>query len=346
MTKEEFIEIRSRYKTDLECIREEHFNKDKFYEWKVEFGLSKRSKKDKERKKELQELSPDEFLKIREQYSSNEECAKALNLGKSAYYKIKKTLGLNMKYDHSEIKENEFLELYNQGLNDRQIAEELGTNGKRICALRTKLNLPNNTHKDLVFTDEQYQIFIGGLLGDSSLTVTKNCPNAYFSFAHSLKQEQYAKWKWEKMENLCHKPCYCTEHDKRFDKDYKSICVKSYTNELFTRYLDKFYYVENGKRIKYINEEIINSLEPLGIAIWFMDDGYKEDYGYCLSTNCFSEKDLNIIIKFFLDKYGILPTIHKNRVLYIGSKYKDKFTKIVQPYIHPELAYKLHKSPE
>lgn len=32
MTKEEFIEIRSRYKTDLECIREEHFNKDKFYE--------------------------------------------------------------------------------------------------------------------------------------------------------------------------------------------------------------------------------------------------------------------------------------------------------------------------
>ena len=65
MTKEDFIQIRKKYKTDKECIEKEGFNKMKFYEWKVEFGLSKRSKKDQERKKELANLSKEEFLNNR-----------------------------------------------------------------------------------------------------------------------------------------------------------------------------------------------------------------------------------------------------------------------------------------
>lgn len=76
-----------------------------------------------------------------------------------------------------------------------------------------------------------------------------------------------------------------------------------------------------------------------------MDDGYKENCGYCISTNCFSDSDLKLIIKFFIDKYDIYPTIHASKVLYIGSKYKDKFTKIIAPYIHSELKYKLHQCP-
>ncbi len=342
MTKEEFITVREKYRTDLECIKSEGFNKKQYYDWKVEFGLSKRAKKDKQKQDALKQMTPEQFMNIRNKYSSNEECAKALGLGKDQFYAIKRSLGLNQEYDHSEIDPNTFKILYDKGLNDQEIAEEMGTNGKRICAFRNKLNLPNNINKHLEFTDDQYQIFIGGMLGDSCLRVQSECKNASLSFAHSLKQENYALWKHKQLKNLCFDPYYAKEQDKRNGNIYECVCVRSYTNELFTQYLDKFYYELDGKRIKYINKDLLYTLEPLGIAVWFMDDGYKKECGYCFSTNCFSKQDLEIIIQFFKDKYDIVPTIHKSNVLYIGAKYKDKFTNLIKPYIHNDCLYKIH----
>lgn len=73
-----------------------------------------------------------------------------------------------------------------------------------------------------------------------------------------------------------------------------------------------------------------------------MDDGYKNHSGYSLSTNCFSEEDLETIIKFFKQKYDILMSIHSGGILYICRKERDKFTKIIEKHIHTELRYKLH----
>ena len=73
-----------------------------------------------------------------------------------------------------------------------------------------------------------------------------------------------------------------------------------------------------------------------------MDDGYKNHHGYLLATNCFSEEDLELIIEFFEKNHNIRPHIHTENVLYISAKDRDAFTKIIHPYIQPELKYKLH----
>ena len=341
MTKDDFIKIRNKYSTDLECIKALHVGKKKFYEWKVEFGLAKRGKKVKEKKKELANLSVEEYIKLRNTCSSNAELAERLNLGKDALYKIKKQIGVTRIYDHSEIPEDKFLELYNRGLNDSEIANIIGTNGKRICALRNKLNLSNNTDKHLEFTPEQYQIFLGGMYGDSSLSSSKDGINMYFTFAHSLKQENYALWKYNKLNNLCFHPYYEHQYDSRTNKIYDRICIRSYQNKLFTPYLDKFYKVINGKKVKYIDEKTIYTLDNLGLAVWFMDDGYWNHHSYSLATNCFSLEDLEIIKQWFWDKYRISPTIHSEHTTYIGAKNRNTFKEIVQPYIHQDVSYKL-----
>lgn len=341
MTKEEFIEIRNKYTTDLECIKALHVGKKKFYEWKVQFGLAKRGKEVNKKKKELANLSAEDYTELRKTCSSDVELANKLNLGKDAFYKIKKQIGMTRVYDHSEIPETTFLELYKQGLNDSEIATIIGTNGKRICALRNKLKIPNNTDKHLEFTPEQYQIFLGGLYGDSSLSGSRNGANMYFAFAHSLKQENYALWKYSKLNNLCFNPYYEHQYDSRTNKTYSRVCVRSYQNKLFTPYLQKFYKIVNGKKIKYIDEQTIYTLDDLGLAIWFMDDGCRNHYGYSLATNCFSLEDLEIVKQWFWDKYRISPTIHSEHTTYIGAKSRNIFKEIIKPYIHQDVSYKL-----
>lgn len=73
-----------------------------------------------------------------------------------------------------------------------------------------------------------------------------------------------------------------------------------------------------------------------------MDDGYKEDSGYCISTNCFKESDLQLIKQYFLTKWQITINIRKNHVIYIPCKYRNKFTSIIKPFIHSDCLYKLH----
>ena len=93
----------------------------------------------------------------------------------------------------------------------------------------------------------------------------------------------------------------------------------------------------------YINPELLYQIDALGLAVWFMDDGYKYGTGYCICTNCFSDRDLSIIQQYFLDKFNIHTTIHLNNILYIKTESSKKFTELVEPYIHKDCEYKLQR---
>jgi hypothetical protein len=93
---------------------------------------------------------------------------------------------------------------------------------------------------------------------------------------------------------------------------------------------------------KRIYKEDLYKLEGLGLAIWYMDDGYKPKYGGCfISTNCFSFEDLEIVKKMFLEKFNIRVTYNSKHVTYISAKEFPKFVKLIEPYIIPSMRYKL-----
>lgn len=291
------------------------------------------------------EITKEAIIDARNNCENYEEICKKLNVTYGVLYKRCKEYEITLKRPLKwQINVNEFIIEYNKGLNDKQLSEIFNIPQKRICDIRKKLGLKCNTQKELQFTDEQLQIFLGGLLGDSCLYIPNDCKNAMFIFKHSLVQEKYCLWKYNKLKNLCFKPIYSSQFDKRTNKTYYGITIKSFTNSLFTPYNDLFYKInKNSKcRTKYINPQILSKVNDLGLAIWFQDDGFKSKSGYLISTNCYSLEDWEQIASFFLYKYNIIVKRLKSGVTYIPSKYVEKFNSIIEPYIHPDCLYKLH----
>lgn len=100
-------------------------------------------------------------------------------------------------------------------------------------------------------------------------------------------------------------------------------------------------FYKNGK--KYINERVLNYIDPLGISVWFMDDGYFDHGGFSIATNCFTEDDIKIIINMFSSKFNLHFTRHlSSNVIRLTSKEYQKFVDLIKEYIHPDCIYKLH----
>lgn len=102
--------------------------------------------------------------------------------------------------------------------------------------------------------------------------------------------------------------------------------------------------VSKFKLLKNVCYEDVKNLGPLGLAIWYMDDGYKnKPYGGCtLCTNCFNTNSLEILKEVLQNNFNIYATSNQSSgVLYIPSSEFPKFKKIVEPYIVPCLNYKV-----
>ena len=287
----------------------------------------------------------EEFIKLYKSGLNDSEISRILKVNHVTIHNWRKKIKevSNFKYKR-KFDTDKFLELYYQGYYDYEIAEILGVGHSTINSYRASLQLSPNTYNKDIPTEEQEQIIIGSLLGDMGLKLPKNHKHAVGDFAHSLKQENYCKFKEEKLRNFCSKGFYKTQHDKRTNKDYKCYYVYMKASSYLTYLYEQFY--PNKKKI--VPKDLLYKLTGLGIAIWFMDDGYKYGNSFGIATNCFSEKDLYIIQEFFKVKYDINISIHSDHTIYILSNSKDKFVHLIEPYIHQDCLYKIyddHKTP-
>lgn len=281
--------------------------------------------------------------------------------------------------------ESLFLQLYNEGLKDTEIAKKLNVSDGTICVYRNKLCLKKNfkykseqitdsilnlfiegksideissilqldqrlvnwtinrksIYKDYVLNDTEFQVFLGGLLGDGSISKGKH--TSRFCFAHSEKQKEYGIWKSGILKNIMMLNTSFNKvvrFDKRTQKEYAAYYSWTKHLEFLKQYRDKWYV--NG--VKRIQRDDLFKLDALGLAIWFQDDGYKGTSGYYIATLCFPYEDLIIIKDYFHEKWDIEVKIQKNNEVYIPAKYRDKFTQIIKPYIHDVCKYKLIES--
>ena len=207
-------------------------------------------------------------------------------------------------------------------------------------------------HKSSYFikelTQEEEQVLIGSLLGDS--TLRRETFTTWGSFRHSLKQRNYGMWKYEQLKRICGTWREYTTYNKKVKKYYNGIAF-NIRNHVVLNYYHNIFYGDGKKRI---TPEIVEKLTPLGLAIWFMDDGTKKERksdnnkgSYCIATNCFTKEDLESIIPILERKFGFKSNLHfdkKQPVLYISSKTSEIFTKLIEPFIHSELRYKLHEN--
>lgn len=281
------------------------------------------------------------FLELYNQGYNDSEIGRMIDVNHVTIKNWREALDLPSHFQYKKKYDTEeFMKLYNQGYNYTQIASKLGVSQSAISEYGVYLGLAPNIYNKKIPTYEEEQIILGTLLGDGYLNKQKATHHANGSFAHSLAQEGYCKWKEEKLKDFVSKGGYKEEYDKRTNKTYSCYYVNLRASSYLDSIYDKFY----KNNIKYINKEILYKIDALGLAVWFMDDGYKRDQGYSICTNSFNSDDLNIIKSFFKDKFNIEITIHKSNIIYIGAKYYEVFTDIIAPYIHPDCLYKLHVS--
>lgn len=147
------------------------------------------------------------------------------------------------------------------------------------------------------------QILLGTLLGDGYIGKLQGRAKSYsIKWEHCLEQEEYALWKAEN--SLDNYSIYKRSRlDSRTGNTYYSIILSS-TKDNYEQYRNLFY--QNKKEV---SQEVLDRLEPLAIAIWFMDDGNLYYNGnnchLTLSVNGFNEESVDRIINYFQTKYNI-----------------------------------------
>lgn len=194
-------------------------------------------------------------------------------------------------------------------------------------------------------TKRQKAIMVGAILGDSS--VEKAWKNPRIRFAHSVKQKEYLFWKHDELQNISSKPALIKEKHWKMNKIYESWQFNTHALSELHYYRDFFY--QNGRKV--IRKSIADLLvDPLSLAVWFMDDGYKRNdcNALRLNTDSFSLPEQKLLQSVLKKNFGITSNMHKKGEywnIYIPQSSARQFVQIVQPYILPSLTYKIHLAP-
>ena len=180
----------------------------------------------------------------------------------------------------------------------------------------------------------QKSVIIGCILGDGYLRKIPGRKDAFLEVNHSIKAKEYVDWKYSVLRNIC------SSLPKRRRIDTKRVAYRFFTCQHpdITRLYERFY--RNGKKI--IPSEI--KLNPIILAVWFMDDGSKTKKGdvylNCQQFDFHSQRRLLHALR----QMGIRARMNKDKKYYRIRIYKEsipRLIELVQPHIIPSMHYKI-----
>lgn len=183
--------------------------------------------------------------------------------------------------------------------------------------------------ESLLPTDNQKQILLGGLLGDSSIHKSS------YKMSHCSKQEYYLKWKLSALNGFSYS--YCKQD--REDGYYAQLNRNAYFSKL-----EREWYPEDSLE-KRIPDYVWEDLDLLGIAVWFMDDatvkkGYKSDkFAHILVATHHFNKDERDKAELFFSKKGYDVTWNKvtgskdQYMMLFTSESSNRLAVELEPYL-------------
>lgn len=220
-------------------------------------------------------------------------------------------------------------------------------------ATQTKRERRFEKYGDL--TPRQLQICYGGLLGDFGIhAYTKvRLSSNYLECYHGEEQVPYLKWIQQEFASLDCRYNEWTKYWKEYNREYTRYWIETVCHPTFTD-LRKEIYEDGGLgKNKIITREWLDRIEPLGLAVWYMDDGtFHKQAGCYLCTDCFSYQEHKTIQEWFKDRWGVDTNIYqwqKYWRLQIPSKKgknRKKFLSIVKKHLLPIFEYKLTGQPK
>lgn len=235
--------------------------------------------------------------------------------------------------------DDNFNEVYLRDLKVGDVVSTYEDYGNNRALKRAIKNL--NTEYNL--NDDVISFLRGSALGDGSLDVLRSGSLRY-KFTQSIKHVDYYDVVKHILGDL-----YCCERVNKSGYGGKDIltvtsCVCDEFKDIFSSL-----FVDGKRRI---TREYLDSLTPLSIAVWYMDDGSLihhcgRESSVALSTHSYSKEENLIIIDYFKEVYDIhFKMGHDKRCdkyyIYVSQKSdRYKFLSLVSDYIIDLFQYKL-----
>jgi recombination protein RecA len=193
----------------------------------------------------------------------------------------------------------------------------------------------------------QWEVILGGLMGDAALSPTRNGIGTRFRMGHGPKQHAYLDWKASLFANI--KQCRTTNDAGAAFVDLTPLPELAELREVV--------YFGDGK--KNLSWDYLKALTPLSLAIWVMDDG-------CLSLRSKGVQErtrggtgrLEICVdamsadtrlrlqEHLRDHFGLPSRLasrgaRQQQVLIFATATTTKFQQLIAPYVHTSMEYKL-----
>lgn len=180
-----------------------------------------------------------------------------------------------------------------------QIASELDLSYNTIAALKTELGLTKMLNPIVFLNVYQHDIILGGILGDGNIKPNGKT-SCYYRECHAISETDYLLWKFQMLYNLTTKRTY--DIPIRSYCNQPQIAFQTINSPTFTWY----------KALTL--EQVVSMIGPLGLYIFFLDDGwvskayYKGKLSSCsfnISGGVLTLTQMQMVCKRFFDVLGI-----------------------------------------
>ena len=199
-----------------------------------------------------------------------------------------------------------------------------------------------------LLSEQQVQVILGALMGDGCLSPNqRGRSGTRFRMGHGVRQSAYLDWKVSLFGNIPHTRTV----------NAKAAVFADLTPLPELAELREVIYSGDGK--KHFTWDYLKSLTPLALAIWYMDDGsftvrskgvQERTRGGTgrieICVEAMSPGSRDRLVQYLEGTYGLEVKLtargaRKISVLQFTTAASEKFQKLVAPFIHPSMAYKL-----
>ena len=197
-----------------------------------------------------------------------------------------------------------------------------------------------------LLSDTQWQVLLGGLMGDGALSPSRSGNGARFRWGHGAKQAEYGDWKASMFANI----------NVSRSVNAKGAVFHDLQPLPELAELRESVYIGGAK---VLSEDYLKRLTPLSLAVWYMDDGgftlrskglqARTEGGSGRSEICveaFSADSRRRLRDHLADTWGIDATLtvrgkRQIAVLQFPTAETAKLHALIAPFVHPSMQYKL-----
>jgi len=191
--------------------------------------------------------------------------------------------------------------------------------------------------QELFLTSRQREILVGLLLGDGHLEKQNAQGWARLKVEHSVRQIEYVTWKYSEWSSWVLTPPASRLKGNRLGTQSINVGFATVSHPELGEFRNRFY---EGRKV--VPPDL--TLTPLALAVWFMDDGCRSRNAVYLNTQQYDETSQRTLLRLLREQWGIEGTLNRDKSYYrvrISVVATRRLAKLIEPYLLPELRYKL-----